>query len=55
MNNAEAKKPTVNGTEARNAGTTLSNDLAASAASTPPDHSGESHKDRIKRLAEMFG
>lgn len=52
---AEAKKPTVNGTEARNAGTTLSNDLAASAASTPPDHSGESHKDRLKRLAEMFG
>jgi hypothetical protein len=52
---AEAKKPTVNGTEAKNAGTTLSNDLAASSAGAPPDHSGESHKDRLRRLAEMFG
>ena len=51
----EAKKPTVNGTEARNAGTTVSNDLAASSGGAPPDHAGESHKDRIRRLTEMFG
>lgn len=52
---AEAKKPTVNGTEARNAGTTLSNDLAATSAVAAPDHNGEDHKARLKRLIEQFG
>lgn len=52
---AEAKKPTVNGTEARNAGTTIGNDLAASSAGAPPDYSKESHKERIKRLAAKYG
>lgn len=51
---AEARKPTVNGTEARNAGTTIGNDLAASQGSQKPDFSQESHKERLKRLERMF-
>ena len=51
---AEARKPTVNGTEARNAGTTIGNDLAASQGSQKPDYSKESHKERLKRLEKMF-
>ena len=51
----EAKRPTVNGTEARNAGSTIGNDLAASSAGAPPDLSNEDHKARLKRLIERFG
>lgn len=52
---AEAKKPTVNGAEARKAGTTIGNDLAASSAGAPPDASHEDHKARLKRLIEKYG
>lgn len=51
---AEARRPTVNGTEARNAGTTIGNDLAASQGTAKPDYSQESHKERLKRLERMF-
>jgi hypothetical protein len=50
----EARRPTVNGTEARNAGTTIGNDLAASQGTAKPDYSNESHKERLKRLERMF-
>lgn len=52
---AEAKKPTVNGAEARKAGTTIGNDLAAASAGAPPDTSNEDHKARMKRLIEKYG
>lgn len=52
---AEAKKPTVNGAEARKAGTTIGNDLAASSGGAPPDTSHEDHKSRLKRLIDKFG
>jgi hypothetical protein len=52
---AEAKKPTVNGAEARKAGTTIGNDLAASSGGAPPDTSHEDHKARLKRLIEKYG
>jgi hypothetical protein len=52
---AEAKKPTVNGAEARKAGTTIGNDLASSSAGAPPDYSGETHKQRLKRIIDQFG
>lgn len=51
----EAKKPTVNGAEARKAGTTIGNDLASSSAGAPPDTSGETHKQRLKRIIDQFG
>jgi hypothetical protein len=51
----EAKKPTVNGAEARKAGTTIGNDLAAASGSAPPDTSNEDHKARMKRLIEKYG
>lgn len=52
---AEAKKPTVNGAEARKAGTTIGNDLAASSGGAPPDASHEDHKSRLKRLIDKYG
>lgn len=51
---AEAKKPTVNGTAARNAGSTLGNQLAATRATDAAPPPRENREQRIKRLEAKY-